>query len=131
VKLDNGSQVRPDSGELSACDIKIFASTSGKVRISRKAHVQGTLCAPNAKLDVTQGANLRGAFYAREVKTDRVVPRPAGVHRAAHHDARRRRTPTTTSTTSTTGGSCGNAFLDPGEQCDGSAAGSFCPPSSA
>jgi hypothetical protein len=127
VKLDNGSHVRPDSGSLSACDIKIFAGTSGKVRISRKASVQATLCAPNAKLDVTQGANLRGAFYAREVKTDRVFL-DLQVCAAPTTTSSTTVTPTTTSTTSTTSGSCGNAFLDPGEECDGSAAGSFCTP---
>lgn len=100
VKLDNGSQVRPDSGTLSACDIKIFANTDGKVRISRKAYVQGTLCAPNAKLDVTQGANLRGAFYARDVKTDRVFLDLQVC--VAPTTTSTTTTPTTTSTTSTT-----------------------------
>src|SRR4029078_7981189 len=99
---------------------------SANVCMSRRAALQGTLCAPNAKLDVTQGANLRGAFYAREVKTDRIFLDLQAA--AAPTPTSATVTPTTTSTTSTTGSSCGNAFLDPGEQCDGSAEGSHCVP---
>jgi len=95
LKLDNGSELHPASGAIGPC-VRIFANTTGKVRISRKAHVQAILCAPYGKLDVTAGANLRGAFFAGEVKSDRVV---------LEHVAMCVATSTSTSTSTTIGSS--------------------------
>jgi hypothetical protein len=72
IKLDNGSDVRPEASAMSPCQVRILAN-GARVRISRKASVAATLCAPNAMLELTAGAHLRGAFFANAVKTDKVT----------------------------------------------------------
>jgi hypothetical protein len=69
IRQENGSTIGPESSGH-ACDVHVFAG--GSVRISRKAHTTAILCAPHSKLELTVGAQLKGAFFANDVKTDRV-----------------------------------------------------------
>src|SRR5205814_335473 len=57
IKFDNGSSVGPESLSVSPCQIQIF-SNGDRVRVSRRASVQATICAPKAKLELTEGAKL-------------------------------------------------------------------------
>jgi hypothetical protein len=111
TKFDNGSNVGPQ-GQISPCQFRIF-SNGAKFRVSRKGALRGVVCAPNAKLEFTAGANLRGVFFGREVKSDKVT---------LQHESCLTTT-TTTTTTTLPQNTCGNGIVDPSEPCDPSSPG--------
>ncbi|HZP40751.1 MAG TPA: hypothetical protein VFD84_04470 [Candidatus Binatia bacterium] len=92
-QLGNGSFTGPEAGSaLSPSDIHLFAN-GALVNFSRRSKVKLNLCAPNAMMSVTQGAQLTGTFVAASIHTEHVtvISAPASTS-----------TTTTTSTTSST-----------------------------
>ncbi len=114
---------------VAAQNIKLLVK-GPSVHFSGSAEVHASLCAPNAWLRITHGANVEGTFVARTVRTERITATgnatPTTTTSTTAH-------PTTTtthagSTTTTTmpgctasgpGAHCGNGHVDCGEQCDG------------
>jgi hypothetical protein len=129
MSLSNGTVTGP-AGSVSPCNLQILVA-GPRVHISRHAVVKARLCAPNAALYVTNGANLSGGFAAGRIRLGRGSVAGAGCRAGGGTTTTISATTTTTrpsSTTTTLPAVCGNGVREGREQCDGAdLGGETCP----
>ncbi len=99
--LDNGSGFGAEEGGPTPGEIVVHVAGDA-VRFSRKATVGALLCAPDAELRLTAGADLTGRFVARSILSDRVTVRAVSTPPSSTTSSTTPTSSTTSSTSSTT-----------------------------
>jgi hypothetical protein len=128
-EVGNSAFVGPEPGSLlTPADIHIYASGS-RVHFSRRSNVHLNLCAPNARLLMTQGSQTEGTMVANVITTEHVIVMAAETSPTTTTTTTPTTTttaaPTTTTTTVTPTtttmpcqSTCGDGIVECTEQCE-------------